>query len=81
MRFHGGPQAIYPILIIVIVALKWSPLGQGFGDSILITDESGGHSPTHLRSFDRATMSNDEMTDTTHTVYVLGGQEMTQRQQ
>ncbi|KAM5542766.1 hypothetical protein V8D89_003727 [Ganoderma adspersum] len=65
--------AIYPILIIVIVALKWSPLEQGFVHSIHITDRSRNHStPMHFRSLDRATV---EMTGTTHMVYVLDGRD------
>ena len=71
LRIHGGMQAIYPILIIVIVAVKWSPLEQGFVHSIHITDRSRNHStPMHFRSLDGATI---EMTGTTHTVYVLDG--------
>ncbi|KAM5542746.1 hypothetical protein V8D89_003707 [Ganoderma adspersum] len=63
--------AIYPVLIIVIVALKWSPIEQGFVDSIHITGQSGVQ--THFPSFARATTSTVEMTGTTHMVYVLDG--------
>ena len=63
-------QAIYPVLIIVIVALKLSPLEQGFADSIHITDFSTGRriSPIHFGSFDIATVNTVEMTGTTRSV-------------
>ena len=48
-------QAIYPVLIIVIVALNWSPIEHGFSNGTHLAGEDACP-PTRL-DLNRATMS------------------------
>ena len=62
----GCGQAIYPVLIIVIVALNRSPIVHGFVDSMHLLPEGGGnHSPMYHIGFDRATIATAVINDAT----------------
>ena len=60
------------------MALRWSPIEQGFGTSVHLADSSrNGHSPAHLRSlsFDGATLNTVIMTDTSNVDGIPDGQD------
>ena len=68
---HPWGQAIYPVLIIVIVALNWSPIEHGLSDGggmhWRATDvDEGPYPPTATRlNLNGATMSSVLLTDST----------------
>ncbi|KAM5539183.1 hypothetical protein V8D89_007056 [Ganoderma adspersum] len=58
--------AIYPVLIVVIIALNWSPIEHGLsdGDGTRATDEGVPYPPTHLDLNRATTRSTVVITDT-----------------
>ena len=50
-------QAIYPVLIIVIVALNWSPIEHGLTEGTRLEGEDAGCQPTRVTLNRATTMS------------------------
>ena len=64
----GVVQAIYPVLIIVIVALNWSPIEHGLSDGTQLAGEDA--CPPARLDLNRATMSTVAIADSIQMRYV-----------
>ena len=68
MRHPPCVQAIYPLLIIVIVSLNWSPIEHGITD-VNLTGHRTSRAPIDGHEGEGITMSTVVMTDTLHSRY------------